>query len=152
MHVWLVVGIVALAAGVGLASFVPIPQVLGCNVSVNVGLLEVSAVFTTYFSVTSVGGQTNGGSTLINWGGLDFAPPALSASFTLSATVAGHTGTRTGHQYFPSVPIINGGQLTASDVVNVGNIPDNTQQGISVALMQNGQTVATGSGSMGVSC
>ena len=52
-------------------------------------------------------------------------------------------------ELFPSIPILNGQSLTSSTTVNVGYVPGGPQQ-ISVTLQQNGQTVATGSGSMTV--
>lgn len=141
-----VITIVALGSFLA-ASLYPIQNEY--NVKVTVGTTELSLLVTTYFQVTGISGVTTGQSTLLNWGGygLGFAPPVLDAIYTLTVCVGGQCGSIHGNQFAPSVPLVNGATYSASNVVFVGYVPGG-EQPITVALSQNGQQVASGSGTM----
>lgn len=150
-HPHILLGIGA-AAGVILflvLSFVPIPQVAGWNVSVSVTSQEVSYLVQNYFSITSVSGSTTGPSTIIDWSAwLSTAPFAAEATFTMTVCVDGsHCVSKSRSEWFPTVPFLNGNTFQAQDSFTIGNVPAG-QQSISVSLTQNGEQVASGSGSM----
>lgn len=156
MSPWIILLLIVAGGAVVAASVVPLPSVVGYNVSVTVGFQEVSYIIQNYFSITSVQGQTNGAATLLDWGGwfagLNTGPPALEAQFSATVCVGGtHCSTKTASQWFPTVPFINGASLSSSDTFNLAQVPGGTQQ-ITVTLSQSGSQVASGSGSMCVGC
>lgn len=152
MHGLLIGAVVLAALTIGTLSVVPLPGIAGCNVQVTVGATEFSFIVGTYFAINSVSATVTGPATLLDWGAwLSVAPPALFATYSMTVTIAGHASTQSSSQLFPSVPVVNGAQLTATDTFNLGQIPQG-QQGIGVSLSQSGNVVATGSGSVNVGC
>lgn len=146
--------LIAILAGfvvVGALSFIPLPNTF--NVDVKVTSSEVPLVVATLFSINSVSGSTLGSATIVDWGGvgLGFAWGSLQSTFSMTVCVGnGHCSTKTASQWFPSLP--NGqSSVSATNDFIIGYVPGG-QAPISVTLTDNGQTVATGSGSMCVGC
>ena len=148
MNPW-VYGVVGVLVLVGVLSVTPLPGYE--NVKVTVGLEEVAFVVADYFSINSISAVTTGQATVLDWGALAFAPPALYASLTLTVCVSGHCNSLRGTQILPTIPLANGASLTATDSVNIGYVPAG-QVDITVALYENGNEVASGTGSMCVGC
>ena len=152
-----VIVVVAVAA-VAVFSFYPNPNRF--NVNVEVTSEEVALLVTTYFSISSVTGQTSGHSPYLDWvawyqsgslAPLGFAPPAINAEYkmTVCLTPGSYCASLGATQWFPSVPVINGGQVQATNHFTIGNVPSGTYT-ISATLFQTGSSVASGSGSVTV--
>jgi hypothetical protein len=148
----LVVAIVGIGV-VAFASFVPLPDI-GIqlfNSTVTVSSYEIPLAVGDAFGITSVTGHTTGGSTLIDWTALGIGFPSIEAQFkmTVCETPAGGGPTCTSEsasQWFPSIPILNGGQVTSTNSFVLGFVSPGSY-GITVQLTDGGSVVATGSGS-----
>jgi hypothetical protein len=145
-HAW-VWAVVSLGVIIAVASFAPLPGYYDVQVSVTAG--ELALIFTTVFWIQSVNSHVTGQSTILDWGGLlGIGPPALTATFTMTVCLgSSHCTSKSENQWFPSIPIINGGSLTATTNFELGYIPAGNYP-ISVTLTQSGSSVATGSGSI----
>ncbi|MDE1821570.1 MAG: hypothetical protein KGI98_12085 [Euryarchaeota archaeon] len=152
MHVavWILVAVVV---GVGVASVVPYPG--HCDVQVTVQNSDTAILVGNVYTITGVSGQTAGQSRIIDWQaiGLGFAPPAISATLTEKVTLSnGQSVSKSANALFPSVPVLNGQPLTASDTFTLGYVPTGTYT-IQAELDQSGVgQVATGSGTVTVGC
>jgi hypothetical protein len=146
-----VIGAIVVFVAVLTLSFVPYPNAY--NVTVSVNSSEVAVVFGEVFSINSVSGVTNGQATVIDWGaaGLGFAWASLSGTFTMTVCVAGHCSSESAQSWFPSLPVLGGASASATNSFSIGYVPGGQSQ-ISVTLTENGNVVATGSGSMCVGC
>lgn len=138
-----------MAAGLLALSVIPYPNAY--NVTVAVGASEYSLVIANYFTVSVNSAQVTGQSPILDWSawGLGVAPPALQATFVMTVCIEGHCASKSRSEWFPTVPVINGNSVTASDTFVVGYVPSSsTPVTVSVTLTQNGGTVASGSGSL----
>jgi hypothetical protein len=148
-HLGLLLGAtIAIILVLAALSFVPLGGAAGYNVSVSVGYLQVSAIVATDYSITSVSGTTTGSSPLINWGNsLSVQIFSLHTTYSAKTCVGGQCATLSSSEWFPSVPVVSGASLTATDAFAIGGVPAGEQQ-ITTTLTANGQVVATGSGTM----
>lgn len=144
--------LIAIVIGVGvaaalLASIVPLPGYY--NVTVNVESYEVSAILVNVFGITSVQAHVAGQATLLDWGatGLGISGPALESQFVMTVCVGSHCTSKTRTEWFPTVPFVNGAQITASDSFTVGYVPAGSYS-VTVTLTQSGSNVASGSTSV----
>jgi hypothetical protein len=153
MRTVLIVVVLLVLGSVGVLSVAPFPG--RCDIRVSVGAVDIGVIVGTIFSISSVNPSVVGKSTIIDWQavGLGFAPPALAAQFTMTVSLSdGQSVSKTENQFFPSVPLLNGQQFTASDTFYLGYVPVGNYA-ISVVLTQSGVgSVATGSGSISVGC
>jgi hypothetical protein len=148
--IWITIGV---AVGLILVlSVVPLPN--SYNVEVEVQSYEISLILANDFGISSVQGNVQGQATVIDWGilGLGIGPPAISATFVMTVCVidSSHCASKSASQWFPTVPIINGGKLTATDNFIIGYVPGQCQAPITVQLTQNGADVADGSGTVDI--
>lgn len=142
--IWAVVGIVAL---VGVLSFTPYPG--HCNVEVTSQVFEVPAIITQYFQITGTSAQTTGQSTILDWSAwlAGFAPPALQGEFRLVlSSDSGQSATLSSGEILPT---LQGG--IATDSATLAYVPAGAHV-FSAILTENGDTVASSSTSLQVSC
>lgn len=145
---YVIVGLVIVGLVVVGTALAPYPN--GYDVSVAVQSYEISVVVGTVFGVSSVSGSTIGQSRILDFPALGggFVPPVLVGSFKMTVCVGGsHCSSASSSTWFPSVPVVNGQTVTATNTFTVGYVPSGLQP-ITVVLTQNGQTAATGSGSV----
>ncbi|MDE1879522.1 MAG: hypothetical protein KGI89_03140 [Euryarchaeota archaeon] len=148
LFVWAAVGILTT---VGVLSVAPLPN--SYDATVVVQATDVALFVGTYFSVGIQSATTVGHSPILDWTilGLGFAWFALHATYSMTVTVGGHSITKQEQGWFTSIPFLNGQQASATDTFKLAYVPGG-QQDISVSLSQNGQVVATASGTMCVGC
>jgi hypothetical protein len=139
------VALVVLLLIVGVLAVVPLPGYY--DVKVSVGSWELSAIIVDDFGISSVNGQTTGQSSVVDLAALGLAPPAITAVFKMTVCVGSACTSKSANQWFPSLPVINGGQLFVTNDFALGYVPAGDQP-ITVTLTQSGSTVATGSGTM----
>lgn len=146
-----VVGLIGLGiflASLAALSLIPAGGAAGYNVSVTVNYVEVPAFVATVYGVTGVSGSTTGSSPFINWGNsLNVQVFQVSSTYSAKTCVGNQCSTLYGNQWFSSIPVANGGSITASDTFSIGGVPPGHQT-ITTSLSSNGQVVATGSGTM----
>ncbi len=141
-----------MVGGLAAASFVPIPGY--CNVSVSVTNFELSVVVGTEFEIQSISPSVTGKATALDWGGwlpAGFAWATLGGTFTERVTVGPASTSKSETQLVPSLPYLNGAQLTATDSYSLAYVPVG-QQPISVTLSEGSSVVAMGSSSLNVGC
>lgn len=143
----IVVSVAVALVIIGILSFTPLPG--RYNVEVTVDSYELPLVLATDFGITSVTGQNIGQSTVIDWAVAGIAPFAIDATFTMTVCVGSTCTSESSNTWFPSVPIIDGQSITATNTFKIGYVPGG-EATISVTLTQSGSTVATGSGSIDV--
>lgn len=148
-HPYVIAGIVVALLTVGALIVIPLPNQY--NVKVTVVSTEVPLVIATYFQINSVDAKVSGQATVLDVGALSLAGPALQATFSMTVCVGSQCTTASSSQWFPSVPIVNGAQVTATNTFTVGYVPGG-QQHVTATLYQNGQSVASGDSSICVAC
>lgn len=142
------VGTGLIVASLAALSLVPAGGVAGWNVSVTVNYVVIGAFVVSSYSITGVSGITTGSSPFINWGNsLNVQVFQVSATYVAKTCVGNQCSTLSSNSWFPSIPVVNGQSVTASDTFNIGGVPAG-HQSITTQLTSNGQVVATGSGSM----
>lgn len=137
---------------IGVLSFVPYPNTY--NVQVSVTSSELSLLIVSDYNIVSVNGQTTGQSAILDWSafGLGLTGPSLVSGFTMQVCVGqSHCASKSATVWFPTLPIISGQSIEATDVFTIGYVPGGNQP-ISVSLTDGGNQVASGTGSLCVGC
>lgn len=139
----LVIGLAVTGLVVASLLFIPLPGYY--NVQVEVDSWTVSAVFVNDFGISAVNPSVTGQSTILDVGVLGgLGAPALEATFQMTVCVGSHCASKSAAEWFPTVPILNGGHLTVSNTFNIGYVPKGTYT-VTAQLTQNGADVADGS-------
>lgn len=140
-----VLGLIVTGVVVASLLFIPLPGYY--NVEVTVDSWTVSAFVVNDYGISSVSPQVTGQSTILDAGVLGgIGGPALEATFTMTVCVGSHCASKSAAEWFPTVPVLNGGHLTVSNSFNIGYVPTGTYT-VTAQLTQSGNDVADGSSS-----
>ena len=140
----------ALAVVVLVLAFVPLPGYY--NVRVSVTSWTVSALIVNEYGISAVNPSVDGQSTILDFGVLGgLSGPALQATYDMTVCVGSHCTSKSASVWFPTVPILNGGQLSVTNTFTIGYVPSGTYP-VTATLQVGGSTVASGSSSICVGC
>ena len=142
---WFIALIIILPAAFVALCFIPSGS---CNVSATVSMSETNFIIGGYYTVNGVTAQNAGYSSIINLGTLGITPPALSYSFALTVSIAGHVTTHDESKILPTLSI---GSNSVTDTITVGYIPQG-EQTVTATLTINGEQQGTQSTNIDVSC
>jgi len=119
-----------------------------CNVAATVKMSEINFVIGGYYSVNGVSAVNAGYSSIINLGTLGLTPPALTYSYDLTITIAGHTAQKDESKILPTLSI---GANSVTDTVTIGYIPPG-EQTVLATLTINGAQQGSATTNINVGC
>jgi hypothetical protein len=123
-----------------------------CNVSVTVSMTEVQFLVGSYYSVNSASAVVTGYSPILDLtalfpGGITW--PSLSATITLTVSIAGHTASKAETKFLPSLSI--GENDNIQDSLTIAYVPQG-QQSATAILDVSGTQQGSASTSINVGC